>query len=435
VSDQAPRIAVAYSGGRDSTALLHATVAAAADAGVEVVALHVHHGLSPNADAWLRHCEAQCARWARAGRPLLFAASRLTDAPARGDSIEAWARSARYAALRSLALAQRTEVVLLAHHRRDQAETVLLQALRGAGHAGLAAMPRQVLRDGIVWERPWLDRPREAIDAYMRRHRLKHIEDDSNADPRYARNRLRLQVWPALTAAFPQAEASLATAAGWAQEAGEALRELAQLDLADLADASGLQIAAWRALSPARRSNALRSWLPVADAQRPSAALATRLLAELPTCTAARWPIDGGELRLYRGVLSHHRRTAAPAAAAREAVLSVRRAGVYRLPGWAGALRVERTGEDGVPFAWLANLELRERVGSERFQAGPARPARSLKKQYQQAGLPAWQRSGPLIYSGGQLVFVPGLGLDARIIGLPRQALARLRWEPIDAAG
>ncbi|HET6599350.1 MAG TPA: tRNA lysidine(34) synthetase TilS, partial [Burkholderiaceae bacterium] len=146
-------VAVAYSGGRDSTALLHATLAAAAPLSVHVVALHVHHGLSPNADAWLAHCDAQCARWARRGHPLTFAAQRLATQPARGESVEAWARSARYAALAEMALAHGATLVLLAQHRRDQAETFLLQALRGAGVAGLAGMPRGVERAGIVWQR------------------------------------------------------------------------------------------------------------------------------------------------------------------------------------------------------------------------------------------------------------------------------------------
>ena len=113
-----------------------------------------------------------------------------------------------------------------------------------------------------------------------------------------------------------------------------------------------------------------------------------------------------------------------------ETTLSIRRAGTYRLPGWGGGLRVMRVKEGGVPLAWLAQVELRERSGGERFQAGIGRPARSLKKQFQAAELPAWQRAGPLVYSGGQLVFVPGLGLDARVIGLPGQPQVTLCWEP-----
>ena len=424
-----PRVAVAYSGGRDSTALLHATLTVAATQGVDVLALHVHHGLSPHADEWERHCEAQCARWARAGRPVEFHAQRLSGAPAPGDSVEAWARDARYRALRTMAMAHGASVVMLAHHRRDQAETWLLQALRGAGVAGLAAMPRGIVRDGIAWHRPWLAKGSDEIVAYVRRHRLKHISDDSNADPRFARNRLRLQVWPALSAAFPQAEATLATAAQWAQQADAALDELAAADLAPLIVGDGFAVERWLALSPARRSNALRAWLAVPLRGRVPASLVTRLCDELPSRRHAAWPIEDGALRVYRGVLRH---VSAPSTlvvtAGRESVLRVQHPGSYPLPGWSGALVVEPVAEMGVPWAWLGLMELRERAGAERFQAGIARPPRSLKKQFQEAGVPAWQRSGPLVYSGGQLVFVPGLGLDARVIGVPGQCLARLRW-------
>jgi len=126
-----------------------------------------------------------------------------------------------------MALANGASLVLLAHHRRDQAETFVLQALRSAGVAGLSGMPREVERDGITWIRPWLDVSRDDVEAYVRKHRLKHVDDDSNTDTRFARNRLRRDVWPALTAAFPQAESALAAAADWAQEAQSCLSELA----------------------------------------------------------------------------------------------------------------------------------------------------------------------------------------------------------------
>ena len=430
----ASRIAVAYSGGRDSTALLHATLAAAAGQGIVVIALHVHHGLSPNADAWLAQCEAQCRRWSRAGKPIVFAAHRVVERPAKGESVEAWARQARHRALRDMALAHGATVVLLAHHQLDQAETLLLQALRGAGVAGLSGMPRSAVRDGVTWQRPWLDKPRAEIDAYVRRHRLKHIEDDSNADPRFARNRLRLHVWPALVGAFEHAEASLARSAGWAQQADALLDEVAALDLAATVNDGSLQIDAWLALSPARRTNALRAWIRRSHNAAAPASLIARLLDELPLQRSARWPLGDTELRLHRGVLRLEV-AAAAASNVREAQLSIRRAGVYPLPAWAGTLRVEQVREGGVPLPWLAQLELRPRSGAERFQAGIGRPPRSLKKQFQEAGVPMWHREGPLVYSGGQLVFVPGLGLDARVVGVPGQPLVMLRWLPLADQG
>ena len=424
------RVAVAYSAGRDSTALLHATLHAALGTGIEVLALHVHHGLSPQADAWLTHGQRQCERWARRGLPVHFISHRLSDAPRGGDSIEAWARQARYGALRAMALAGQAGLVLLAHHRRDQAETLLLQALRGGGVAGLAGMPRRIERDGVVWERPWLDTPREAIEAYVRKHRLRFIDDDSNADERFARNRLRLAVWPALAGAFPQGEASLAQSARWAQQAAAALDELATIDLERVADASGLVVTEWRTLSEARQSNALRAWL-AAIGQPAPASLVLRLQQELGGQGA--WPAVGGELRVHRGrlgfVASRAPRAEVLEAMARESTLSVLRAGRHALPGWGGELVVTRVKRDGVPLAWLGALALRTREGGEQFQAGLGRPPRSLKKQYQAAAVPAWERDGPLVYSGGQLLFVPGLGLDARVIGLPGQAQVALAWQ------
>ncbi|MBW8832103.1 MAG: tRNA lysidine(34) synthetase TilS [Burkholderiales bacterium] len=425
------RVAVAYSGGRDSTALLHATLEASVAQGVEVLALHVHHGLSRHADAWLAQCEAQCARWRRRGLPVVFVSEHLLTKPGKGESVEAWARHARYRALRSMARANGASLVLLAHHQRDQAETFVLQALRSAGVAGLSGMPREIERDGMTWVRPWLDVPRNDVEAYVLKHRLKHVDDDSNEDTRFARNRLRHEVWPALIEAFPQAETALALAADWAQEAQACLAELAASDIASMESAKGLDLVAWHALSNARRSNVLRAWLRAKMGRAAPSSLVSRLMIELEGKSSATWPIDRGTLRRYRGALSFVADVDAadePNTVRRESQLSVKRAGHYQLPGWGGGLHVERVKEGGVPLAWLAHLDLKEREGGEQFQAGIGRPARSLKKQFQAAAVPQWEREGPLLYSGGQLVFVPGLGIDARVMALPGQPQVTMRW-------
>lgn len=428
-----PCVAVAWSGGRDSTALLHATLAAAAPLGVRVVALHVHHGLSAHADDWLVHCESQCRRWRRRHPWLAFAATRLAGVPAVGDSIEAWARRERYRALRAMALTHGATLVLLAHHRRDQAETFLLQSLRGAGVAGQSAMPRSAARDGLTWGRPWLDAASDSIAAYVRRHRLAHVDDDSNADPRHARNRLRLSVWPALVAAFPDAERTLASAARRAQQARDALDEAAALDVARVAEPAGLVLERWRALPPARRLHALRAWLAQELGIAPPATLLERLAAEADGAGAARWPLPGGArtLRRYRGMLrvvDDSQRAAASAPA--ETPLRIARAGVYRVPGWAGRLEAVRVEAGGVALDRLQVLRACARCGGERFQLGAHRPPRSLKKQYQALAIPAAERGGPLLYAGDALIYAPGLGIDARAHAAPGGAQLALRWVP-----
>ncbi len=305
-------LAVAASGGRDSTALLHASVRAARALGLRVHALHVHHGLYPEADHWAAHVRRQCRRWGA-----VFHQARLQDAPAPAQSIEAWAREGRYRALAAMARDAGCDTVLLAQHRTDQAETVLLQLMRGGGARGLAAMPAALRRDGIHWLRPWRDQPRSAIQAYLQRHRLRWVDDPSNGDPRLARGRLQQQAWAALDAAFPQAEAALAAAAARASEEAQALHELATLDAAACSGDDGLRLSAWLGLTPARRALLLRHLIEHWSGRGVPGTLVRRLLAELPGARAARWPAPGGELQLRRGLLRYAPAAARPAASAR----------------------------------------------------------------------------------------------------------------------
>lgn len=422
-------VAVAFSGGRDSLALLHATLRTASEVGLDVVALHVHHGLQTDADQWLASAQALCARWSRRGWPLRLRWHRLSGRPAAGDSVEAWARRERYSALARMAAEEGAGLVLLAQHLRDQAETVLLQALRGAGPRGVAAMPRMAEREGILWARPWLDRSRQAIDAYIQRYRLRPIEDPSNQNLRWARNRLRLQVWPALLASFPDAEQALAAAAQRAAEAAGALAELAALDLATIADGDALSLPTWQHLSAERRALALRSWLGQRLAAGVPESLVQRLLHELPSARNGRWPADGtGQLVAYRGRL---RWTAG--AQARETVIDelridLSRPGHHPVPDWHGAFEVIETVTGGIDATVLADAALRPRQGGEKFQRATGTPARSLKKQYQLAGMPAHERMAPLVWHGDRLLFVPGLGVDARAQAEAGRPQCALRW-------
>lgn len=408
----APAVAVAFSGGLDSTALLH--VVTRAVTGQRVVALHVHHGLQPQADAWAAQCRAMAEGWGAS-----FVCTRLSSRPSPGESLEAWARAGRHQALHDMAVAAGADLLLLAHHRRDQAETFVLQAMRGAGLAGLAGMPRAQWRDGLCWARPWLDQPRETIEAYALAHGLRWIEDPSNADARLARNRLRQQLWPA----FPAAEAGLAQAARWAQEAGALAEEVAREDLVHLATEARLDLPGLMRLSAARRSNALRHWLSGRTAA--PASLVARLLTEWQPGATLSWPAPGGEVHAWRDGLFWQPRVGRPAA---PTPLDLSRPGRYPQPAWHGAWLVAPA-ERGIAPPRLAALTQRERAEGDQFQGAPNAVARSFKKAAQSAGLAPWRRQGPMLVDAqGQLVAAAGLGMDARAFAAQDEPALAVRW-------
>jgi tRNA(Ile)-lysidine synthase len=328
-----------------------------------------------------------------------------------------------------MALENQVDLVLLGHHRRDQAETFLLQALRGGGVAALAAMPMLARRDGVSWARPWLESPRERVEAYARRHRLRWIDDDSNDDERLARNRLRRRVWPSLLAAFGDAEVALANTARWAQQAAAVVDAVAAADLATIGAGADLDLAAWRTLAEPRRRAALRQWLARVLGAPAPATLVERLLAEALAEGSRRWPVAGGVLHSYRGRLAFAARAQVPVDG-QALTVDLSRPGLHEMAAWRGAIRVERVGRGGVALATAARLVVRARRPGDRFQAGAARPPRSLKLQFQGAGIAVPARAGPVLCSGGQLVFVPGLGIDARALAGAGEAQVALTWLP-----
>lgn len=421
-------------------ALLHVTWQQAQALGLRVLSLHVHHGLQRAADAWPDHIESECRRWAQAHptfTPIECRVTHLRGKPARGQSVEEWARLERRHALIEMASASGVDLVLLAQHRGDQAETFLLQALRGAGPQGLAGMAPIQMVQGIRLARPWLRHPRSALMAVVREAGLQPVHDPSNDDPRWFRNRLRADVWPILKAAFPQAEAMLAEAA---RQSGRALATLQEGARADLIRVTGgrpddraLQWdpQAWQDLDPARRAWVLRRWLAGQGIARPTAALIERVAQESVGVSAARWPVPGGgELRLYRGCLQWNPQAdQTPPPAAVE--MRWPRGGTRVVPGWGGCLVLRRAGigERGWPGPLPLLCVVRERKGSDRFQRAPLTPPRSLKKQFQNAGVPVWERDVPVVCdTQGRLLMVPGLGMDARAAGSEGGWV--LEWQP-----
>lgn len=268
-------LAVAYSGGADSSALLRA--AARCWPG-QVQAIHVHHGLQAAADDFTAHCRRTCA-----DLQVPLHVRRVDARHAPGESPEDAARRARYAALADAARASDLACVLLAQHADDQAETLLLALSRGAGLPGLAAMPARFERHGMAFLRPWLQLPGAVLRQWLGEQGARFIEDPSNADTGYTRNRIRHQLLPALEQAFPQFRDTFARSARHAAQAQLLLDEVAAADLAGMGGAP--LIAGLQALSRGRQANVLRHWLRTGHHAAASAAQMEELLDQLADCT------------------------------------------------------------------------------------------------------------------------------------------------------
>lgn len=443
---RAHRIAIAYSGGVDSSVLLHVLAGMATDQGtddthgLQAIALHVHHGLSPNADAWLAHCVAQCEQLKV---PLHY--RHVTIDGASGESIEAAARAARYAALQALCEQHETTLLLTAHHADDQAETVILNLLRGSGVAGLAGMAGERPLGKIILARPFLALDASVLHAYARQHALLHIEDESNRDTRYTRNAIRHGVLPALRRITPAATQRLVQTASHAGEAQALLDEIGRDDLiaCDL-QAGSLRHSTLRALSPARAANVLRAWFRSRGLLAPSTAALSDMLRQIRQSspdTQLRIDHDSHVLHAYRDRLLIE---AAPPpkpkrgpALPEETRFTWANEAQLDFPQWQGRLRFTPTESEGLPASWLRNQDLRlsPRRGGERLKLHAQRPTRSLKNLYQESAIPAWQRARlPLLHAGPQLLMAAGLGVDAGLVqGVhdASDALIRLEWESL----
>ena len=283
--------AVAFSGGADSTALL---LAAADHWPGRALALHVHHGLQPAADSFLAQARAFCAARGMAFDSRLVQAGHLP-----GQSPEDAARQARYRALADMAQAHGVPGVLLAQHADDQLETVLLALSRGAGLPGLAAMPASMCRHGVVFGRPLLEVTAHVLRHWLQAQGIPWVEDPSNQDQRYTRNRLRAQVVPPMLAAFPAMRQTVARAARHAAQAQVLLTEVAAQDLQCCGQPP--RIASLQALSPARQANVLRHWLRQVHGVGPSEAQLQALQRQLVACTTRGHRI---ELRVAHGQVS-----------------------------------------------------------------------------------------------------------------------------------
>jgi tRNA(Ile)-lysidine synthase len=393
------RLCVALSGGLDSTVLLHAMASLAG--GPRVRAIHVDHGLQTQSAAWADACRGLCAS---AGVPLEVLS--LSLAPPAGVSVEAAAREARYAAL--AARLEADEWLLTAHQRDDQLETVLIQLLRGAGVAGLAAMPARA-PFGRGWHvRPLLDVDRAALEAYAKRHGLAWIEDPMNDATRYDRGWLRARVLPAIRERWPAAGATLARSAAHMAEAQQVLAEVAQTDAADLLDDGRLSVEGLRKLSHGRRINVVRGWLARQKLRPPPAA---RLAAAMDAFLTSRddaspllqW--ESGEIRRFRGRLY---------ALAPLAPVPAGGASPVDLGPGLGRFALIASREGGLPATAATSASIRFRAGGERLRPHAGRPRKRLKDLCQESGIVPWMRERlPLVYIGDRLAAVGDLWIDA----------------------
>ncbi len=405
IPPQARRWRVAYSGGRDSHVLLHALAALRPQLPTFTLeAIHIHHGLQADADRWAGHCAAVCA-----GLGVPFQVRHVDARPARGASPEAVARQARYAALREAAA--QGEAVLLAHHRDDQAETLLLQLLRGAGVRGLAAMPALQAFGGGWLCRPLLPWSRAQLAAYAAHEGLAWVEDPSNADPRHDRNFLRHALMPRLQARWPAASATLARSATHLGAAARLLDARAAEDLAVTASEAGtLSVSGLLALDAERRDNLLRFWLRGQGLPLPNSARLARI-SEVLSARADRMPClawPGAEVRRYRDRL--YALAPAPALSRRPRHWATP-AQPLEVPGLGVLQPLVRPGA-GLSRAALTaarQCTVEFRRGGERCRPAGCGHARRLKTLFQEWGVPPWTRGRvPLLFLDGALACVVG---------------------------
>ncbi|MHB1144298.1 MAG: tRNA lysidine(34) synthetase TilS [Thiobacillus sp.] len=410
------RLVLALSGGLDSVVLLHILLGLRDQHPFELRAVHVHHGLSPRADDWADFCARLCTPHA-----VELDIHRVRIARDNAAGVEAAARRERQRIFAALD----ADFLLTAHQQDDQAETLLLQLLRGAGPKGLAAMAELQRRPG--WRaaqlRPLLGATRVDLLAYAQAYGLAWVDDESNLDTRYRRNALRQQVLPLLAAHFPGSSATLARAASLQAEAAELLDELARLDAQDAIVGDRLDCGALARLSLPRARNLLRHFIEQHGQPMPSARQLNEALHQVLEAKAdARVCVRLGQTEVGRFRGGAYLAPLAPPAAAPvrwqgEASLWVPAAGV--------GVDMEAVSGAGLKRAALTagEVTLGVRQGGERLRLQAGGPHRSLKNLLQEHAIPPWQRDRlPLLWCDGRLAWAAGIGLDADLRAAPGEA-------------
>ncbi|WP_428943992.1 tRNA lysidine(34) synthetase TilS [Pantoea sp. FN060301] len=397
------QLLVAYSGGLDSSVLLHQLVLLRQQSPLlRLRAIHIHHGLSASADAWVNHCQSECLRW-----DVPLEVVRVT-VDGRKSGIEAAARQARYTAFRHALLPG--ESLVTAQHQDDQCETLLLALKRGSGPAGLSAMPRNRALDGRAHLRPLLDRTRHQLEAWAQAHQLRWIEDESNQDSRYDRNFLRQEILPALTSRWPHFSQAVARSASLCAEQEQLLDELLSASLSALVDEKGaLDIVPLQAMSEVHRAALLRRWIAGQQGRMPSKEALNRIWSEV-ACSredaAPRLRLGQAEVRRFRQRL--YWLTLAPDLK-KEVIPWPAPWTPLLLPAGLGKLVRGERGMAMRPPGDREAVSVRFQASGQYHITGRA-GSRPLKKLWQELGIPPWQRERtPLIYYNDSLMAAAGL--------------------------
>ena len=415
---------VALSGGMDSVVLLHLLHAMQKKHGFILEACHVHHGLSKNADKWVQFCEKLCKKLSI---PLEVHYIKLPQKKSLG--IEGEARHLRYEKL----LQAKSDLVVLAHHEDDQAETFLLQLIRGAGVKGLSSMAH-FDAEKKLW-RPLLNSARIDIESYAKQQKLKWVEDESNQNNDFDRNFIRLKVLPILKNRFNYITKVISRSSAHLAETQILLDDLAKKDLKNCFKSTiykhNLKVETLNKLSQPRAKNALRFWLEKNDQLMPSKDLLDELLRQVlyakKDATLKIELSQSHEIRRYKNEIYVLKKN-----------IKIHKS--YEI-FWQGEkeillpngtkLHFKKVRGRGIDLKILNNqkLKIMNRVGGENFKPDSKRPSRKLKQLFQESNIPPWERENfPLIFSNDDLVCVPNFGVDVKYQVKPYENGLEVIW-------
>ena len=409
-----PTVVVAFSGGLDSVVLTHAASRLKGSCFERVVAVHVHHGLSENADSWAASCEKQAKKFG-----IDFRLCKV-QVPKTKEGTEATARKLRYDALEKAAREEGAEIILTAHHLDDQIETFLIQWMRGAGLDGLASMPLFKKRKNITIVRPFLQFKRDELEEYAAKKRLSWVEDESNADTAYLRNALRHNVIPRMEEARPGFKRGAQRSITLVAEAAEILRETAEEDLEEVleVDTGFILLDRFLKLSPSRQTLLVKLWIEekgMKSLPRSRLLEMIRQVKETGRSSVLLYTSNNKELRLYGARLMIVEKQKAPEPEL-ETEIRWHGEGSIDLPLFGGRLEF-RKNPKGFNETYLKSqpLLVKTRSGSAKLKIHPFRPSKTLKVLYKEAHIPEFERNKlPIIWRAGKLIYAAKLGEEIR---------------------